>query len=76
MKIKNLQRAVEISQDLDFLNAQLEILKKVDSKNVWSMRAGKQNVIVQNPNKEQFVTDMQETCNTQIEILNNELTEL
>ena len=76
MKIKNVQRAVEISQDLDFLNAQLEILKKVDSKNVWSMRAGKQNVIVQNPNKEQFVTDMQETCNTQIEILNNELTEL
>ena len=76
MKIKNLQRAVEISQDLDFQNAQLEILKKVDSKNVWSMRAGKQNVIVQNPNKEQFVTDMQETCNTQIEILNNELTEL
>ena len=76
MKIKNLQRAVEISQDLDFLNAQLEILKKVDSNNVWSMRAGKQNVIVQNPNKEQFVTDMQETCNTQIEILNNELTEL
>ena len=76
MKIKNLQRAVEISQDLDFLNAQLEILKKVDSKNVWSMRAGKQNVIVQDPNKEQFVTDMQETCNTQIEILNNELTEL
>ena len=76
MKIKNLQRAVEISQDLDFLNAQIEILKKVDTKNVWSMRAGKQNVIVQNPNKEQFVTDMQETCNTQIEILNNELTEL
>ena len=76
MKIKNLQRAVEISQELDFLNAQIEILKKVDSKNVWSMRAGKQNVIVQDPNKEQFVTDMQETCNTQIEILNNELTEL
>ena len=76
MKIKNLQRAVEISQDLDFLNAQLEILKKVDAKNVWSMRAGKQNVIVQDPNKEQFATDMQETCNTQIEILNNELTEL
>ena len=40
------------------------------------MRAGKQNVIVQNANKEQFATDMQETCNTQIEILNNELTEL
>ena len=76
MKIKNLKRAVEISKDLDFLNAQIEILKKVDTKNVWSMRAGKQNVIVQNPNKEQFVTDMQETCNTQIEILNNELTEL
>jgi hypothetical protein len=76
MKIKNLQRAVEISQDLDFLNAQIEILKKVDAKNVWSMRAGKQNVIVQDANKEQFVTDMQETCNTQIEILNNELTEL
>jgi hypothetical protein len=76
MKIKNLHRAVEISQDLDFLNAQIEILKKVDAKNVWSMRAGKQNVIVQDANKEQFVTDMQETCNTQIEILNNELTEL
>jgi hypothetical protein len=76
MKIKNLQRAVEISQDLDFLNAQIEILKKVDAKNVWSMRAGKQNVIVQDANKEQFVTDMQETCLTQIEILNNELTEL
>jgi hypothetical protein len=76
MKIKNLQRAVEISQDLDFLNAQIEILKKVDAKNVWSMRAGKQNVIVQDANKEQFATDMQETCNTQIEILNNELTEL
>ena len=76
MKIKNLQRAVEISQDLDFLNAQLEILKKVDSKNVWSMRAGQQNVIVQDRNKEQFATDMQETCNKQIEILNNELTEL
>ena len=76
MKIKNLQRAVKISQDLDFLNAQLQILKKVDAKNVWSMRAGKQNLIVQNANKEQFATDMQETCNTQIEILNNELTEL
>ena len=76
MKIKNLQRAVKISQDLDFLNAQLEILKKVDSKNVWSMRAGKQNLIVQNANKEQFATDMQKTCNKQIEILNNELTEL
>ena len=59
-----------------FLNAQIEILKKVDSNNVWSMRAGKQNVIVQDTNKEQFATDMQETCNTQIEILNNELTEL
>ena len=76
MKIKNLQRAVKISQDLDFLNAQLEILKKVDSKSIWSMRAGKQNVIVQNPNKEQFATDMQQTCLTQIEILNNEITEL
>jgi hypothetical protein len=76
MKIKNLQRAVEISQDLDFLNALLVILKKVDTKNVWSMRAGKQNVIVQDTNKEQFVSDMQETCFTQIEILNNKLTEL
>jgi hypothetical protein len=76
MKIKNLQRAVEISQDLDFLNAQIEILKKVDTKNVWSMRAGKQNVIVQDANKEQFARDMQETCLKQIEILNNELTEL
>ena len=76
MKIKNLKRAVEISKDLDFLNAQIEILKKVDTKNVWSMRAGKQNVIVQNANKEQFATDMKETCNTQIEILINELTEL
>ena len=76
MKIKNLQRAVEISQDLDFLNAQIEILKKVDTKNVWSMRAGKQNVIVQDSNKEQFATDMLETYLTQIEILNNKLIEL
>ena len=76
MKIKNLQRAVKISQDLDFLNAQLQILKKVDAKNVWSMRTGKENVIVQNANKEQFASAMQETCNTKIEILNNELTEL
>jgi hypothetical protein len=76
MKIANLQRAVQISQDLFFLNAQIEILKKVNPKKVWSMRTGEQSVIVPKDNKLQFASNIQENYNLQIEILNNELTKL
>lgn len=79
MNVKNLQRVVSISKDLDHANKQIKNLDSLDDARIWTLNSSNDrsiSVIITEREKKQIKEDLTKSYNAVIDGYNNELKEL
>ncbi len=79
MNVKNLQRVVSISKDLDHANKQIKNLDSLDDARIWTLNSANDrsiSVIITEREKKQIKEGLTKSYNAVIDGYNNELKEL
>jgi len=79
MNVKNLQRVVSISKDLDHANKQIKNLDSLDDARIWTLNSANDrsiSVIITEREKKLIKEGLTKSYNAVIDGYNNELKEL